>query len=295
MDRSLVLSWLNRGTLHLVRAEDYPWLLALTVPPGGAGNARRLAQEGVSPTAAERSVSVIVGALSDEGPLTRGQLRERLAARGTPWSSSAVLQLLFLASRRGLIVRGPFAGREQAFVLVRDWLGVQPLLARETALIELARRFLAGHGPATDRDLAQWAGISAREARVGLRSLAPELRGHADGLVELRRTRPPAALPRPRLLGPYEPLLMGWKSREPVLAGHQGVVIGNGLFRPIALVGGRAVATWGLAAGVVTLRPFADLDAAVLVALAEDSNEVARFLGIPASPMSLPVQGRPGA
>ncbi len=25
--RSLVVSWLNRGTLHLVRVEDYPWLL----------------------------------------------------------------------------------------------------------------------------------------------------------------------------------------------------------------------------------------------------------------------------
>src|SRR5205085_5800942 len=32
-DRSLVISWLNRGTLHLVRSEDYWWLHALTTPP----------------------------------------------------------------------------------------------------------------------------------------------------------------------------------------------------------------------------------------------------------------------
>ena len=32
-DRSLLITWLNRGTLHLVRSEDYPWLHALTTPP----------------------------------------------------------------------------------------------------------------------------------------------------------------------------------------------------------------------------------------------------------------------
>ena len=31
-ERSLLISWLNRGTLHLVRSEDYPWLQVLTSP-----------------------------------------------------------------------------------------------------------------------------------------------------------------------------------------------------------------------------------------------------------------------
>ena len=29
-DDELVVAWLNRGTLHLVRREDWPWLHALT-------------------------------------------------------------------------------------------------------------------------------------------------------------------------------------------------------------------------------------------------------------------------
>ena len=41
-DRSLVVTWLNRGTLHLVRSEDYAWLHALTTPPLFTGNARRV-------------------------------------------------------------------------------------------------------------------------------------------------------------------------------------------------------------------------------------------------------------
>src|SRR5256885_13744212 len=39
-DRSLLITWLNRGTLHLVRREDYPWLQALTTPQLATGNAR---------------------------------------------------------------------------------------------------------------------------------------------------------------------------------------------------------------------------------------------------------------
>ena len=64
-DRSLVITWLNRGTLHLVRSEDYPWLQALTTPPLLTGNRRRLAQEGVPPNAAQRGVAAIERSLSE--------------------------------------------------------------------------------------------------------------------------------------------------------------------------------------------------------------------------------------
>ncbi|HEY6029092.1 MAG TPA: crosslink repair DNA glycosylase YcaQ family protein, partial [Gaiellaceae bacterium] len=119
-ERSVVVSWLNRGTLHLVRREDYPWLQALTTPPLATANARRLAQEGVSPAAAERGVRAVERALAEEGPLTRRQLRDRVEAAGVPTAGQALVHLLFLAALRGLVVRGPVVGREQAFVLVRD-------------------------------------------------------------------------------------------------------------------------------------------------------------------------------
>jgi len=53
-ERSMLITWLNRGTLHLVRSEDYPWLQALTTPPLMTSNARRLRQEGVSPDVGKR-------------------------------------------------------------------------------------------------------------------------------------------------------------------------------------------------------------------------------------------------
>jgi hypothetical protein len=278
--RSLIVSWLNRGTLHLVRAEDYWWLHPLTTPQLRTGNSRRLAQEGVPPQDAERAVTAVRAALAADGPLTRAQLRGRVAAAGVRTEGQALVHILFLASIQGLIVRGPAAGRDQAFVLARDWLGAPPpATGREAALGELARRYLAGHAPAADRDLARWAGIGLRDARLGLARCGAVQR--ADGLAEMPAgpRREAAALPPPLLLGAFDPLLLGWASRDPITGPHRQIVTVNGLFRPFALVGGRAMATWTITGGQVVLAPFTALDAETRAALDTDAADVKRFLG----------------
>jgi hypothetical protein len=277
-ERSLLVTWLNRGTLHLVRSEDYPWLHAVTTPQLLTGNARRLAQEGVSPAAAERGVAIVQRALAAEGPLARTDLRERLAAKKVPTAGQALVHILLLASIRGVTVRGPMIGREQAYVLVRDWLGKPARVDRDGALAELARRYLRGHGPAGDRDLAKWAGLPLRDARAGLTAIASELHERDDGLVDLNRRPAAAKLPPPRLLGSFEPLLLGWTSRRPLLDAHEQLITVNGLFRPFALVGGRAVATWSIRAGELDLTPFDRLSAADAALLEADAADVVRFL-----------------
>lgn len=277
-DRSLVITWLNRGTLHLVRSEDYPWLQALTTPPLRPGNARRLAQEGVEPAVADRGVAVIERSLAEEGPLTREQLGQRLATAGVPTKGQALVHVLALASLRGLVVRGPMISNKHAYVLVRDWLGESASVDRDKALAELARRYLAGHGPADERDLAKWAGLPLRDARAALGAIAAELGEQHDGLVDLAGRPPAAELPPPRLLGSYDPVLLGWRSREPLLGRHETAVTVEGLFRPFALVRGRAVATWSLRGGDVVLAPFARLAAKDADALAADARDVVRYL-----------------
>jgi len=304
VDRSVVVDTLNRGTLHLVLAEDLGWLHALTTPQLLTSCSRRLAQEGVSPDAAERGVAAVGRALTADGPLDRHALRERIAAAGVPTAGQALAHLLFLVSLRGLAVRGPVvAGGPgvqggHAFVLTRDWLGPlgRPWTGdRDAALTRLAQRYLTGHGPAGERDLAKWAGIPLGQARRGLRSLGDRIRevDGGVGLVELADTTPGTRPPSPgtlspgtgppdrgpQLLGAFDPLLLGWVDRSAVTGGNTAFVTDNGLFRPFALVAGRAVATWGLAGGVVTLHPFEPLTDDVAAALAADAVAVTRFLG----------------
>jgi hypothetical protein len=302
VDRSLLITWLNRGTLHLVTAEDYWWLNPLTTPPLETAVERRLAQEGVSEDDADRAVHIIDDVLAD-GPRTRSQLAQVIGSAGIRTEGQALVYLLARASLRGLIVRGPMIGGQHAFVLVSDWLGAPPerfrppRFDRDSALAELARRYLAGHGPAAERDLAKWAGLPLRDVRRGLNAISGELRPRPDGLAQLAAGPPGAGpasdseghprrragecpeLPPPRLLGSFDPLLHGWVDREPVLGEATGIITVNGLFRPFALVHGRAAATWTLSGGEVKLAPFAQLPEPVSAALDADAQDVVRFLG----------------
>jgi hypothetical protein len=290
--RSLVVAWLMRGTLHLVGREDYPWLLGLTAPGRAAGSARRLAQEGVSAEEAERAVAIVARALADDGPLTRAELARRIAAAGIRSEGQAAPHLLALAARRGIAVHGPVRDGEQAYVLTRDWLGVAPALplegdARAAALAELARRYLEGHGPATAADLATWAGLALRDARVGLDAIAGELSEHGAGLVDLAgRADPPDRALAPRLLPAFDPYLLGWKERAfAVPAAHaRRVHPGGGILRAVATAGGRVVATWGARRRggrlAVEVQPFGRLPAGVARALATEADDVARFEGL---------------
>lgn len=287
-DRSLVVTWVNRGTLHLVRSEDYSWLHALTAPPIARGNARRLAQEGVTVRAANRGVDVITRSLEVDGPRSRDQLRERLEQANVPTQGQALVHVLLLASLRGLTVRGPVIDGQHAYVLVKDWLDTPPPIDRDVALAELARRYLAGHGPADARDLAKWSGLPLRDARAGLSAIAGELRERPDGLVDLKKRLPVAELPPPRLLGSFDPLLLGWRSRQPLVGGDQAVLTVNGVFRPFALVRGRAVATWTMPGSSIVLLPFTTVSRKDRAALADEAESVARFLGVRSpSPMTV--------
>jgi hypothetical protein len=277
-DRSLLITWLNRGTLHLVRSEDYPWLHALTAPTHFAGCRRRLQREGLSERDGERALEVVERTLGEEGPLGGKDLRARLESAGVRTEGQIFIHLMFLAAARGILVRGPMIGKQHAYVLVREWLGEQGPVDREKAVVELARRYLAGHGPASDRDLARWAGLPLRDARAGLEAIAPELEQRDDGLVDLAKRPPPEPLPPPRLLGAFDPLLLGWTSREEVVGPHKLLVTINGIFKPFALVGGRAVATWRFSGGKVTIQPLAKVTKKAMAALEADAAEVERFL-----------------
>jgi hypothetical protein len=268
-ERSLIVGWFNRGTLHLVRSDDYPMLQAVTTPPLRTSSERRLVQEGLPPRDAERGVAAIVNALADEGPLTSNALRERVARTGVRAEGQALYHLLFKASLDGLVVRGPMAGKKQAYALVRDWLPDAKPADRDAVLGEFARRYLAGHAPGDERDLARWAGIPLRDARAGLAAAKPAR--------ESRRQAP--ELPPPKLLGAFEPCLLGWNSRADIVGDAPNLVTVGGMFYPFAMVGGRAVARWKLADGRLQLNPFRRIARSDREALERDAEDVDAFLG----------------
>lgn len=288
-DRSLVISWLCRGTLHLVAAGDLFWLHDLTTPPLRTSCLRRLSQEGVSPDQSARAAGLIARWLAEDGPLTRDELAGRLRARQIPVAGQAMVHILFYATLEGLIVRGPMKGRRQAFVLTHDWLGPRPPARdRAQALRELVRRYLIGHAPASEADIARWAGLPLGDIRTGLDALTGQLAHRDDGLLQLDPGQPrrPGADrsvrdrgPAPaRLLGAWDPLLVGWRDRSFLTGDHETDVVSGGLFRPFMLLGGRVAGLWRIRGHDVLLEPFEPLPESDLAALESDARDVRRYL-----------------
>jgi hypothetical protein len=279
-ERSLIITWVNRGTLHLITAEDEPLLHSLTTPQLRSASERRLRQEGVTAAGAARGIAAIVRALGESGPMTRAQIRGVLEQARVPTAGQALVHVLFRATLDGLIIRGPMIGSDHAFSLVADWLGARPKIDREQGLAELARRYLAAHGPAEDRDLAKWAQLPLRDARVGLQAIASELEQRPDGLVDLQRDDA-TQLPPPRLLGPFDPLLLGWRSRTFVLDHTEEVVTVNGIIKAIALIDGRVGGTWRMPGGRVELRLWKEQTPATTAALRHEATAVEAYLTTP--------------
>ena len=172
-------------------------------------------------------------------------------------------------AQSGLIYVGPMQGKQQTFGLLDELVPDARALAREDALVELARRYFPSHGPATVHDFAWWAGIRVAEARLGLEGAQPALLSETIAGKEYWFA---ANAPSPDvgagvlLLPGFDEYLLGYKDRSAVLpAEHaQKIVPGNnGIFRPMIVVAGQVVGTWARAikkkAVEVTLQPFISL------------------------------------
>src|ERR671919_43690 len=139
------------------------------------------------------------------------------------------------------------AGRRGAADLARDWVGRSPALGRERALAEFASRFLAAHGPSAPEDLAYWSGLRATDVRRAWTLIADRLRPvETAGATRLRlKGLQSRAGPGPiRLLPMFDEYLLGWRSRDIVLAERhrRGGGAGGGGGHPIGGAGG---ARWG--------------------------------------------------
>lgn len=281
--RTLVVSWLFRGTLQLVRSADYWWLHTLTAPRMVTSNKRRLAQLGLDEATTTRGVAAVREAVA-ECPKTRDELRSALDAAGVPTAGQALVHVLVAATLRAQLVRGPVRNGDQCFVDADQWLERPPVPDRDGCLEMLARRYLAGHGPAAPADLAAYAGITLTDARRGFDMITAETRP-VDDMRALADDTEAEALPPPRLLGMFDPVLHGWADRAFVTGAHKNVVTMNGMFRATALVDGHVAGTWTLRDGVVTLSLLRRLTATQLTALEHEAADVLRYLNLPQAPL----------
>ena len=278
----VVRSWPMRGTLHLVAAADLPWLIGLLGPRVLSGAPARRAQLGITDASISHARRLAVEALTGGKRLRRKELLGALADGGVEIAGQRGYHLLWYLSQSATLCLGPMDDGEQCFVLMDEWIGTPPGRAPEDAFAELADRFFRGHGPATVKDLARWAGIRISEARAALAAARDGLaRLEVDGVEYFLDPDTPDLLDACReeahgtfLLPGFDEFVLGYGERgaflDPAFA-DRIVPGGNGMFRPTVVHGGRIVGTWQRtgrgAKRAVTAAPFTDFTPEVAAAV----------------------------
>ncbi len=291
--RSIVHTWCMRGTLHVVAAEDFAWLVPLLGPHFILQTRHRYRQLGLDEGTCERGVRAIRDALAAQGPLPREDLARRLTAHGIPAEGQATIHLIRRAALEGIVCIGPDRGAKPAYVLVQDWIDQDRAPAPDAALAELAHRYLAAYGPAGPNDLAVWSGLGISQARQAWKLIAGQLveveaHGGAAWLLKTQADRlrePPVHPPVVRLLPKFDTYLLGYASRDLIVEPQHARRIhpGGGLLYPTLLVNGHAAGVWSAKRRgkrlEVVVEPFAGLSAEIRHGLEAEVADLSRFLG----------------
>lgn len=296
-ERSIIRTWGQRGTLHLLATEDLAWLLPLFGPVFIAGHQRRYAELGLDEDILARGIHAIHAVLANKEPLTRDELVEQLSLHGIRLTGQARPYLISHAALKGLICFGPDRGTKPTYVLLSDWLGQvhqEQTLSRASALAELARHYLKAYGPATPEDLAAWSGLPTSMARTAWQHIADqlievEISGSPAWILRTCASwldESPADAPVVRLLPAFDTYLLGYKKRDLLVPPQHArrVNAGGGLLNPTLLVNGRVVGTWKSKRQKnrldVMLEPFDILSPEVQPGLQAEVTDVGRFLKV---------------
>lgn len=285
--RSVVKATLMRITLHAVHAEDYPAFRTAMQPTLYASRlGPRFAVAGLTPADADELVPELLAFA--RRPRTSAEMQAWAEERlGGEKKDAAWWGLKAYAPLHHAPTDAPWSfGLRPSFVAA----GTGPMPAGRTveplALRTLILRYLAGFGPASVADVAQFAMVQRAPVRAALRALdgaVEQLQG-PDGctLFDLPgASRPPAETPAPpRLMAMWDSILLAYADRSRVIppAYRPWVIRRNGDVLPTLLVDGRVAGVWRPAHGGIEATAFHPLSPAVWDGLAAEAQSLTALL-----------------
>jgi hypothetical protein len=178
---------------------------------------------------------------------------------------------------------------QNTWTLLDDHVPSPRRLDRPTALAELARRYLNARGPATDRDLAWWTGLTLTDARAAIASVDDEFdRLDLDGVTYRFRPGLAEAAGGIHLLPGFDEYMLGYGDRAAPLAGRElgDVVPGkNGMFLSTIVVNGEIVGIWRRTLRSkdveLVIQPWRELSGATRRGVERAADRYATYLGLP--------------
>ncbi|PYF99782.1 Winged helix DNA-binding domain-containing protein [Georgenia satyanarayanai] len=284
---AVVRTHVLRPTWHFVAADDVGWLLELTAPRVRPVLLRQLTDlPGWGPGELDRAATTVCEVLAANPDQDRGQLAEALAAHGVSASGQALMLLLGLLELDRLVCSGRERDGTHTYALFSERVGERRRLDRDEALAELAWRYVAGHGPVTERDLAYWATLTLTDVRRGLELSRDRLETFThDGRTfwHTPGTAPPGpGRPTGHLLQLLDETYRGYQDSRMVLDAAGVVPRGREAAIGMALVDAQLVGGMRRTVGArvrFDVAPYRRLAAAEEAALEEAAGRYGAFLG----------------
>jgi hypothetical protein len=298
-DRRLVKTWAMRGTLHVLRSDEYPlWQAGLSTYEHYLKPAWFKAF-GVTRDELDQLISAIYRAL-DGRTLTRDELAARVSKIAKSQALADKLRgswgaMLKPASFQGRLCFGPNKGRNVAFARPDQWLelGDSKEVDPAVALSEITRRFLSAYGPATREDLARWWAISPAAGGRLIAGLGEEVTPvDLDGGKYWALTETVSALAGAsptksvRLLPGFDPYVIGsTRHAAKLMTGDFKARVHRpqGWVSPVLLVDGRIDGVWRHERKgkrvLVDIQPFAAVPKWVSRGAEQEAASLATFLG----------------
>jgi hypothetical protein len=174
-DRKIVRSWILRGTFHICHAEDIHWLLDLVGHRVISQKKSRYSQLELEEVTLQKAMAVLSKTLEGGNELERSVIGEALEQAGISTAGQRLYHILHHAALEKLICLGQRKGKQFTYTLLSEYLPAPPPFDREKALAEIAKRFFLSRGPASLKDFAWWAGLTAKDAKAALEMVKPVL------------------------------------------------------------------------------------------------------------------------
>lgn len=277
-----------RPTWHFVTPADIRWMLQLTGPRVRAQLSRNDRLYGVDAAWLRRSRTVIARALRGGVHLTRDELQAELARHRITVAGTALAHVMIHAELDALVCSGPRRGKQSTYALFEERVPAGPVLDRDAARAELARRYFQSHGPATARDFSWWSGLTLTDARAGIMALGQELVRIAwqDSEYYFPAGSEPAPARGAWLLPNYDEFTVAYADRSLLIGPGFPAVRdprADPIFTNVIVVDGLITGTWRrtltATAAKVSLSPFAPPAPAARQAVTRASDRFCAFSG----------------
>lgn len=247
----LVRTWTQRGTIHVVSAEDAWWMTRLCASKTLWWFKKRREYLGIKDTQIDEMLEALP-LLLIHGPMSRKAIATALSTQGFDLSENKPYHLMCYAGTLWITVQWPIINWEHRFVLSSQWIKNPKKLTEEASLKELCLRYFASHGPATVQDLQWRSGIGKTQINQGISLCGDELiQQEIDGKTYYFKDSRVAQLSvsRVHFLAGFDEFLLGYKDRTATLdLDHHKLVdkARNGVFKPTVMMGGKTVGIWSM-------------------------------------------------